>query len=142
MEREEKIERVEVLKAEINTRQKELDKLNKELINSSENFRDKFVVWASQGKAKQLKYLPDGAIRAYVNKRGWIENQGRGVINIMEYEDFELYAHPNPASLWAGDRGAEKHAKEEIDRLESDSKFMAACAHMMKDNAGSFAIDW
>ncbi len=132
--------RIEVLRQEITVRQNELDKLNKELIDLTTSFRDKFVIWASQGKAKQLKYIPDGALRVYANRCGWFE--GRGVINIMEYEDFELYAHPNPASLWDENQDGEKFANEEIKRLESDSKFMAACAHMMKDNIDSFAIDW
>jgi len=140
MTREERQERIKVLKKEITVRQHEIDKLNQELMDSSENFRDKFVIWASKGKAKQLRYLPDGDIRAYADDCGMIE--GRGVVNLMEYEDFELYAHPDPASLWNGDKDGEKFAKEEISRLESNSKFMAACAHMMRDNVGSFAIDW
>jgi hypothetical protein len=122
MKREEIQERIKVLKKEILDRQIEVDNLNQKLIDSSESFRDKFVIWASRGKAKQLRYLPDGDIRVYADDCGMIE--GRGVVNLMENEDFELYAHP------------------EIDRLESNSKFMAACAHMMRDNVGSFAIDW
>jgi hypothetical protein len=140
MKREEIQERIKVLKKEILDRQIEVDNLNQKLIDSSESFRDKFVIWASRGKAKQLRYLPDGDIRVYADYRGMIE--GRGVVNLMEYEDFELYAHPDPASLWGKDKDGEKFAKEEIDRLESNSKFMAACAHMMRDNVGSFAIDW
>ncbi len=132
---EEKKNRIKILREEIEVRQKELDCLENEIINSSDNFREKFSIWANSGRANQLEYLPSGAVRIYCDD--WICNKGRGVINILEHEEFEIYAFPNERRF-----DSAEEEKEYIDELESDKKFMAACAQMMKENFDSFAIDW
>jgi len=137
MEREEKLERVKVLEAEINTRQKELDGLNKELMDSADNFRDKFIIWANSGKARQLDFIADGAARTYCDEKLDLGSM-RGCVSFLDYEDFEAYAFSKGKDYFESKEEEEKYIAD----LEADPIFMNCCKQMVSENFDSFEIDW
>jgi len=137
MERIEIEARVKILEIEIKEKQDELDKLNKELMDSSDNFRDKFIIWANSGKAEQLSFIADGAARVYCDKHLDLGSM-RGCVNFLEYEDFEAYAFSKDGDYFESKEEEDKFVAE----IEADEVFMNCCKQMVEENFDSFQIDW
>lgn len=130
------VERIAVLKDEIFKRQVELENLTSKMMKGETDVRKRFVMWANNGiKKKQLKYLPDGAIRKWCDDHGVID--GRGVVQLLEWDDsFGLFCLSDEELI------KYQIPLDEVEKMKEDSVFIAACEHMMKDNVDSFAIDW
>ncbi len=124
------------LKATISSKQERLKELLKKQSDQETDVRKKFYLWANNGLPKtQLNWLPDGALRAYVDVHGMIDDR-RGVVTLFDNDgDFDLWAASDDELIEWG-------CVEEADKLREDPIFVAACEHIMKDNVDSFAIDW
>lgn len=128
-------DRIKILKEEIDTRKKEVSELSEKLMDMG-SFRDKFVIWYNNSEAETLGSLAGGSVRSWCDNHLDLGSM-RGVVYLCEYEEFEMYANPGFEDYISKEEG-----KKEIERLESDEIFMAACEQMMKENFDSFEIDW
>ena len=129
-------ERAEILKADIVKKQHELAAINAILMTAELDIRKRFVIWANNGQKKEQKtHLPDGHLRKWCDRHGILEN-GRGVINLMDYDDaFGLFGLGDKELLQYG-------CFNDAEELKYDDLFIAACDQMMRENIDSFEIDW
>ena len=132
MDDQQRLSQIQRLQNEIFQREEEIKLLTLQLKDSSViSIRDKFRIWVKHGKAQQLRFLPGGAVRVWVDRSFDIGNE-RGSMDLLEFEEFECYLDDS------NDTDIEKY----VVGLEQDQLFMDSVKQMMEENFDSFQIDW
>lgn len=93
MEKEKILERMDILQKEIWEKEQELSKLSRSLEKDETlSVHERFRIWANNGLTKKtLDYIPSWETPSGKYFREWDLGHRRGVFEILELDEFELF---------------------------------------------------